>query len=59
MLLVDSSADHGAIKKQVRNLFLLTHPDKNKSVAADGAFKIVREAWSMLQAEKSPEVETR
>nr|DAD35798.1 TPA_asm: hypothetical protein HUJ06_006438 [Nelumbo nucifera] len=26
----------------------MLHPDKNKSVGADGAFKLISEAWSSL-----------
>ncbi|KAF5731237.1 Heat shock protein binding protein putative isoform 1 [Tripterygium wilfordii] len=41
-------ADDETIRKQYRKLALLLHPDKNKSVGADGAFKLVSEAWSLL-----------
>lgn len=36
------------IRKQYRKLALMLHPDKNKSLGADGAFKLVSEAWSLL-----------
>ncbi|GLT38773.1 hypothetical protein SLA2020_129990 [Shorea laevis] len=45
---VNPSADDETVKKQYRKLALLLHPDKNKSVDADGAFKLVSEAWSFL-----------
>ncbi|OMO50025.1 hypothetical protein COLO4_38255 [Corchorus olitorius] len=45
---VNPLADDEAVKKQYRKLALMLHPDKNKSVGADGAFKLVSEAWSLL-----------
>lgn len=45
---VNPSADDETIKKQYRKLALSLHPDKNKSVGADGAFKLISEAWSLL-----------
>ncbi|KAL6972075.1 hypothetical protein U1Q18_031758 [Sarracenia purpurea var. burkii] len=41
-------ADDETVKRQYRRLALLLHPDKNKSVGADGAFKLLSEAWSLL-----------
>ncbi|KAJ6956130.1 hypothetical protein NC652_007282 [Populus alba x Populus x berolinensis] len=41
-------ADKDAVKKQYRKMAVLLHPDKNKTVGADGAFKLVSEAWTML-----------
>uniref|UniRef100_A0A0D9X1R9 J domain-containing protein n=1 Tax=Leersia perrieri TaxID=77586 RepID=A0A0D9X1R9_9ORYZ len=37
-----------AINKQFRHLSLLVHPDKNRSAAADGAFKLLRQAHKEL-----------
>ncbi|XP_054820080.1 uncharacterized protein LOC129319072 [Prosopis cineraria] len=42
------SADEDSIKKQYRKMAVLLHPDKNKCVGADGAFKLVSEAWTWL-----------
>ncbi|KAL2519721.1 DNAJ heat shock N-terminal domain-containing protein [Abeliophyllum distichum] len=41
-------ADDETVRKQYRKLALLLHPDKNKSVGAEGAFKLVSQAWSLL-----------
>ncbi|KAG6511973.1 uncharacterized protein LOC121976256 [Zingiber officinale] len=48
ILCVGSMADEDTVKKQYRKLALLLHPDKNKSVGAEGAFKLISEAWSVL-----------
>ena len=45
---VSPFADEETVKKQYRKLALILHPDKNKSIGADGAFKLVSEAWSLL-----------
>ncbi|PWA90209.1 DnaJ domain-containing protein [Artemisia annua] len=45
---VNPSDDDETIRKQYRKLVLILHPDKNKSVGADGAFKILSEAWGLL-----------
>ncbi|RZC60609.1 hypothetical protein C5167_022365 [Papaver somniferum] len=45
---VSPYSDEETVKKQYRKLALLLHPDKNKSVGADGAFKLISEAWSLL-----------
>ncbi|XP_027103594.1 uncharacterized protein [Coffea arabica] len=45
---VNPSADDETVRKQYRKLALLLHPDKNRSVGADGAFKLLCEAWSLL-----------
>ncbi|KAB1208707.1 Chaperone protein DnaJ [Morella rubra] len=41
-------ADKDAVKKQYKKMAVLLHPDKNKSVGADGAFRLVSEAWTLL-----------
>ncbi|KAK9284602.1 hypothetical protein L1049_023778 [Liquidambar formosana] len=45
---LNPSADKNKVKKQYRKMAVLLHPDKNKSVGADGAFKLVSEAWTLL-----------
>ncbi|KAL7614595.1 hypothetical protein Lser_V15G09559 [Lactuca serriola] len=45
---VNPCDDDETIRKQYRKLALMLHPDKNKSVGADGAFKLISEAWSLL-----------
>ncbi|CAA7051628.1 unnamed protein product [Microthlaspi erraticum] len=45
---VDPYADDEAVRKQYRKLALMLHPDKNKCTGAEGAFKLVSEAWSLL-----------
>lgn len=45
---VDPLADDEIIKKHYRKLVLLLHPDKNKSIGADGAFQLVSEAFNFL-----------
>ena len=39
---VDRPASAVAVKRQFRRLSLLVHPDKNRSPAAEGAFKLLR-----------------
>ncbi|KAF7820624.1 meiotically up-regulated gene 184 protein [Senna tora] len=45
---VDPRADDETVRKHYRKLALTLHPDKNKSIGADGAFKFISEAWSLL-----------
>lgn len=45
---VEPTADDETIRKNYRKLALTLHPDKNKSVGAEGAFKLVSEAWTLL-----------
>ncbi|OWM65497.1 uncharacterized protein LOC116214004 isoform X1 [Punica granatum] len=45
---VQPSADDETIRKSYRKLALILHPDKNKAIGSDGAFKILSEAWSVL-----------
>ncbi|TQD74018.1 hypothetical protein C1H46_040452 [Malus baccata] len=51
VLAVEPLADKGTIRKQYKRLALSLHPDKNKSVGADSAFQIVKEAWNLLSDE--------
>ncbi|GFP91315.1 protein hlj1 [Phtheirospermum japonicum] len=48
VLSVDPKADDAAIKKQFKKLALVLHPDKNRSVGAEDAFKLVSEAKDIL-----------
>ncbi|KAL0362060.1 UNVERIFIED_CONTAM: Chaperone protein DnaJ [Sesamum calycinum] len=45
---LDSSVDKSKLKKQYNKMAVLLHPDKNKTVGADGAFRLVSEAWTLL-----------
>ncbi|KAK7282605.1 hypothetical protein RIF29_11517 [Crotalaria pallida] len=45
---VSPFADDETVRKQYRKLALTLHPDKNKTLGAEGAFKLVSEAWSLL-----------
>ncbi|KAK6918737.1 DnaJ domain [Dillenia turbinata] len=42
------SANKDVVKKHYKKLAVMLHPDKNKTVGADGAFKLVSEAWTLL-----------
>ncbi|KAF0912387.1 hypothetical protein E2562_014035 [Oryza meyeriana var. granulata] len=42
-----------AIKRQFRRRSLLVHPDKNRSAAADGAFKLLRQACDALISDRA------
>ncbi|XP_008789771.1 dnaJ homolog subfamily B member 14-like [Phoenix dactylifera] len=50
---VDPSDDIKTIKKQYKKLCLLIHPDKNRSSAAEGAFKLVCQAWEAITGNAS------
>ncbi|XP_043689890.1 uncharacterized protein LOC122640713 [Telopea speciosissima] len=41
-------ADDDTVKKQYRKLAVMLHPDKNRTVGAEGAFKLVSDAWTLL-----------
>ncbi|EXB72706.1 Curved DNA-binding protein [Morus notabilis] len=45
---VEPCADEPTIRNQFKKLACVIHPDRNKSVGADGAFKILSQAWSSL-----------
>ncbi|MCO5558669.1 hypothetical protein L7F22_012255 [Adiantum nelumboides] len=44
----EPSADEAFLRKQYRKLALVLHPDKNKSLGAEAAFKYISEAWTIL-----------
>ncbi|XP_024390463.1 uncharacterized protein [Physcomitrium patens] len=48
ILQVEPMSDDNTIKKQYRKLALLLHPDKNKSMGAEAAFKMIGEAFGVL-----------
>ncbi|XP_039051973.1 curved DNA-binding protein-like [Hibiscus syriacus] len=41
-------ADEDTIRKHYRKLALIRHPNKNKSVGAEEAFKVLSEDWNLL-----------
>ncbi|KAL4555375.1 hypothetical protein LXL04_037993 [Taraxacum kok-saghyz] len=45
---LNPSSDKSSLKKQYKKMAVLLHPDKNKTMGADEAFKLVSEAWSVL-----------
>lgn len=45
---IKPSANEEMVKRRYRKFALMLHPDKNKSVGAEGAFKLISEAWSVL-----------
>ncbi|KAG6478949.1 uncharacterized protein LOC122019162 [Zingiber officinale] len=42
--------DQHKVREQFLKMSILTHPDKNSSSAANGAFKFVMEAWNRLSS---------
>ena len=48
ILQVDPNAEDKVIKKQYRKIALNVHPDKNHSIGAEEAFKLVVEAFEVL-----------
>ncbi|KAL6616632.1 hypothetical protein ACP70R_038902 [Stipagrostis hirtigluma subsp. patula] len=59
ILEVSPVADEEAIKRHYKKLALQTHPDKNSSICAEGAFKLVSDAWSVLSDTTKREVYNR
>lgn len=45
---VDPLVDDDILRKQYRKLALILHPDKNKSIGADGGLNLISRAWSLL-----------
>ncbi|KAH7283114.1 hypothetical protein KP509_35G061300 [Ceratopteris richardii] len=56
ILKVDAKSELSEIKKRYRHLALLLHPDKNKHVKAEAAFKLVSEAYACLSDKKKREI---
>ncbi|KAJ4705115.1 DnaJ domain containing protein [Melia azedarach] len=48
LAITDPEVDTTIIRKQYKRLALMLHPDKNPSVAADGAFKLIQSALDVL-----------
>ncbi|OAE20573.1 hypothetical protein AXG93_3873s1310 [Marchantia polymorpha subsp. ruderalis] len=48
ILQVDPVANDATIKSQYKKLCLLFHPDKNKALGAESAFKLISDAWMVL-----------
>ncbi|KAJ0041846.1 hypothetical protein Pint_18593 [Pistacia integerrima] len=46
--LSDIGVDSSMIRKQCKRMALVLHPDKNHSVAAEGAFKLIQSAFQVL-----------
>ncbi|KAJ4703215.1 DnaJ domain [Melia azedarach] len=49
LAITDPEVDTSVIRKQYKRLALMLHPDKNPSVAADGAFKLIQSALDILR----------
>ncbi|KZV31354.1 hypothetical protein F511_05458 [Dorcoceras hygrometricum] len=45
---MDPSTEKPKLKKRYKKMAILLHPDKNKTIGADGAFRLVSEAWALL-----------
>ncbi|KAL6554472.1 hypothetical protein OROMI_020145 [Orobanche minor] len=45
---LEPSVDRSKLKKQYKKMAVLLHPDKNKTAGANGAFRLVSEAWTLL-----------
>ncbi|CAA7024505.1 unnamed protein product [Microthlaspi erraticum] len=56
---LDYVADDETVKKQYKKLALLLHPDKNKFNGAEGAFKLILEAFSHLSNQKKKPKESK
>ncbi|KAJ4708915.1 DnaJ domain [Melia azedarach] len=48
LAITDPEVDTSIIRRQYKRLALMLHPDKNPSVAADGAFKLIQSALDVL-----------
>lgn len=48
VLQVEKLSDEATVKKHFRRLALILHPDKNRFPGAEGAFKLISEAYALL-----------
>ncbi|KAJ4708916.1 DnaJ [Melia azedarach] len=56
LAITDPEVDTSIIRRQYKRLALMLHPDKNPSVAADGAFKLIQSALDVLTNPEKREV---
>ncbi|XP_073048479.1 uncharacterized protein [Primulina eburnea] len=49
---VDPFSEREVLKTQYKKMAFTIHPDKNKSVGAEGAFKILSQVWDVLSNEE-------
>ncbi|CAH2061027.1 unnamed protein product [Thlaspi arvense] len=45
---INPEADYETVRKRYRKLAMMLHPDKNKSVGGEEAFKLLSQAWGMF-----------
>ncbi|CAN8315070.1 unnamed protein product [Cochlearia groenlandica] len=45
---LNPEADHETVRKRYRKLAVMLHPDRNKSVGAEEAFKFLSQAWCVF-----------
>ncbi|ESQ46613.1 hypothetical protein EUTSA_v10000169mg [Eutrema salsugineum] len=45
---INPEADDETVRKRYRKLAVLLHPDRNKSIGAEEAFKFLSQAWAMF-----------
>ncbi|XP_047328993.1 uncharacterized protein LOC124932413 [Impatiens glandulifera] len=45
---VTHMADEDTMRNRYKKLAIMLHPDKNRSIGAEGAFKLISQAWSIL-----------
>ncbi|XP_050224895.1 uncharacterized protein LOC126674487 [Mercurialis annua] len=45
---IEPPANDDTIRRHYKKLAIILHPDKNKSVGAEGAFKLLSDAWGLL-----------
>ncbi|KAG7567739.1 Chaperone J-domain superfamily [Arabidopsis thaliana x Arabidopsis arenosa] len=45
---LNPEADHETVRKRYRKLAVMLHPDRNKSIGAEEAFKFLSQAWGVF-----------